>query len=112
MELKQNLENWAGNATVLLIVPYGIETTSNKVNLIIILTLLIVPYGIETLYQDEPFIQDSAFNRTLWNWNPELAQEIKIHPALLIVPYGIETTISDPGRIPGLLLIVPYGIET
>ena len=57
----------------LLIVPYGIETTLNRVGTPIVRALLIVPYGIETLIRN--FF--SHFH------------------ILLIVPYGIETSYND-----------------
>ena len=75
---------------MLLIVPYGIETSfqssTDRPSF-----LLIVPYGIETLIVSGFFL---SFG-------------------LLIVPYGIETFKSDKVSISvHALLIVPYGIET
>ena len=75
---------------MLLIVPYGIET-SKVIYRFAAEPLLIVPYGIETYLA--PFVGIVRYG-------------------LLIVPYGIETTTSDLRKIPTLLLIVPYGIET
>ena len=50
----------------LLIVPYGIETITNR-NLRALRILLIVPYGIETWQPHNYYQMSSAFNRTLWN---------------------------------------------
>ena len=50
----------------LLIVPYGIETLSVRMSNSG-LTLLIVPYGIETLVVRLCVRFLRAFNRTLWN---------------------------------------------
>ena len=51
---------------VLLIVPYGIET-SDIFNNWIKTELLIVPYGIETRQLEYMGLQAKSFNRTLWN---------------------------------------------
>ena len=75
---------------MLLIVPYGIETTSVPLIVRYPVRLLIVPYGIET-----GFLFACSFN---------------FH--LLIVPYGIETRETGEEGQRGRLLIVPYGIET
>ena len=70
MELKlqkqyyQNKDIW-----ILLIVPYGIETSLEYRNSLEE-TLLIVPYGIETFKQLDIYnLMKLTFNRTLWNWN-------------------------------------------
>ena len=55
--------------------------------------LLIVPYGIETDICTEPVSGHDAFNRTLWNWNFAPASIPGSLSELLIVPYGIETCI-------------------
>ena len=53
---------------LLLIVPYGIETTEHPYCSASFVDLLIVPYGIETF---SPMFPESkvypSFNRTLWN---------------------------------------------
>ena len=107
--------HWCGSRRfILLIVPYGIETTQMAHLTATLLRLLIVPYGIETRYEwackdwcKATFnrtlwnwnlmcisLMDSlmnAFNRTLWNWNFILPLVMAMAAALLIVPYGIET---------------------
>ena len=102
---------WKLQGDILLIVPYGIETIRNRLN-VFLTQLLIVPYGIETnlkiimLYNINllivpygietsiTFIGSNtlrSFNCTLWNWNPTtLLSCLHLYP-LLIVPYGIET---------------------
>ena len=75
---------------ILLIVPYGIETSTSMFATDWLLILLIVPYGIETSWQ---LVSSQCC-------------------CLLIVPYGIETPhflLCDDAVF---LLIVPYGIET
>ena len=75
----------------LLIVPYGIETSSPSGRHQRCKTLLIVPYGIETFLH--PQVADAG--------------------QLLIVPYGIETKLLGISFYYFVaLLIVPYGIET
>ena len=72
MELKRNLYNCRRPPSILLIVPYGIETRDAIAPTELPHPLLIVPYGIETL---------------------RCCQHLpEIH--LLIVPYGIETVLS------------------
>ena len=98
MTFNRTLWNWncvadgaASAPTMLLIVPYGIETLVYSLSRISLL-LLIVPYGIETTHI--PLIRLGSCG-------------------LLIVPYGIETIenlITLFFRV--ALLIVPYGIET
>ncbi len=70
MELKRRRVGEESSGTVLLIVPYGIET---HLGLLYdeLQVLLIVPYGIETWIED--------FRLPMKN-------------TLLIVPYGIETS--------------------
>ena len=61
---------------------------------ILLCNLLIVPYGIETSSRNaraKSFRYTS--NRTLWNWNISMFQSLLEIAKLLIVPYGIETTI-------------------
>ena len=71
MELKPNGRHIATFVTMLLIVPYGIETYSSIMIFAKHIILLIVPYGIET----------ASWPRDSNGWK------------LLIVPYGIETKI-------------------
>ena len=47
MELKHIIANLIYSLTALLIVPYGIETSKNRLTCMNVV-LLIVPYGIET----------------------------------------------------------------
>ena len=54
--------------SVLLIVPYGIETRIIHFRPITY-DLLIVPYGIETRQGNYYTLWTYTFNRTLWNWN-------------------------------------------
>ena len=67
MELKHAFfsQNWGSNA--LLIVPYGIETSTIWNAFSISTPLLIVPYGIETRNNYGSVRTSRAFNRTLWN---------------------------------------------
>ena len=60
--------------TILLIVPYGIETIVPTPAALVARLLLIVPYGIETEFRNRRFYTNG----------------------LLIVPYGIET--QEPSR--------------
>ena len=66
MELKHNIYSNRQRNRELLIVPYGIETSSTSLkpdkN-----SLLIVPYGIETSSEVKITSSGKAFNRTLWN---------------------------------------------
>ena len=55
------------------------------------LLLLIVPYGIETTYEVQETKHQNPFNRTLWNWNSVVRNLSRDGLPLLIVPYGIET---------------------
>ena len=96
---------------VLLIVPYGIET-SHQIWQTSLRYLLIVPYGIETHRTWRHIKNLCAFNRTLWNWNVEVVLHLLFSSSLLIVPYGIETGQSAVRNAVKFLLIVPYGIET
>ena len=66
MELKHTYDQSATTRIVLLIVPYGIETTVTNA-MVDSVSLLIVPYGIETEGEVECHIFELAFNRTLWN---------------------------------------------
>ena len=73
MELKHVQKNNSNSSqSVLLIVPYGIETCYLRTGVCLALGLLIVPYGIET------------YNKEAATYSQQL---------LLIVPYGIETSI-------------------
>ena len=74
--------------------------------------LLIVPYGIETSKKSDDTANGITFNRTLWNWNYSSYRFIMGLSWLLIVPYGIETILPHSWVRPDWLLIVPYGIET
>ena len=58
-----------GGSEGLLIVPYGIETLCCLQQHVSPLALLIVPYGIETVIYTDGDFYSYAFNRTLWNWN-------------------------------------------
>ena len=91
MELKQVGYQHLSPVFLLLIVPYGIETTLPPVESVFVRVLLIVPYGIETYLTSVPF---------------------RPYPDLLIVPYGIETASEFRIAYRLFLLIVPYGIET
>ena len=75
---------------ILLIVPYGIETSKQKMEWEG-KELLIVPYGIETEYSPDAVWYTASFNRTLWNWNVLFSACWASADLLLIVPYGIET---------------------
>ena len=55
--------------TMLLIVPYGIETNKLATGGDSGCRLLIVPYGIETSICFSDSSIPVSFNRTLWNWN-------------------------------------------
>ena len=67
MELKQWKQLHQERERVLLIVPYGIETSEPDENQDSRSGLLIVPYGIEThLHHIHNFLS-LTFNRTLWN---------------------------------------------
>ena len=66
MELKPNSGQFSLIFSILLIVPYGIETflqTGGNRQL----KLLIVPYGIETWEAWQDVDTTDTFNRTLWN---------------------------------------------
>ena len=52
---------------MLLIVPYGIETPDVNQQLTRCSSLLIVPYGIETEYSANATANYIPFNCTLWN---------------------------------------------
>ena len=52
---------------ILLIVPYGIETSAFSAVLMEPDSLLIVPYGIETCMIANRLKTYNTFNRTLWN---------------------------------------------
>ena len=52
---------------ILLIVPYGIETTTSDIGLADFARLLIVPYGIETGTWVGSRQSILTFNCTLWN---------------------------------------------
>ena len=66
MELKLSSMPSLKSQSILLIVPYGIETSQSRCQ-VHQARLLIVPYGIETPYQDKLIQCEIAFNRTLWN---------------------------------------------
>ena len=67
MELKRSPYTAAYHHTILLIVPYGIET-KELYDQAIAWLLLIVPYGIETKHPLCLLVTDQyPFNRTLWN---------------------------------------------
>ena len=66
MELKHFWEISLYADKGLLIVPYGIETSSPVVTSRH-QSLLIVPYGIETLLKIRTKLVQLSFNRTLWN---------------------------------------------
>ena len=61
--------------------------------------------------QDLPKERESAFNRTLWNWNYRAVKKADFGTELLIVPYGIEIALIYTSLWADGLLIVPYGIE-
>ena len=67
MELKLGFHEIIHSSHYLLIVPYGIETTSSNRHNQSHPQLLIVPYGIETYKQSASEQAHQAFNRTLWN---------------------------------------------
>ena len=71
MELKPSWSMIRFTSIPLLIVPYGIETQSERADVALVYVLLIVPYGIET---------------------PEEYIVLPLLYYLLIVPYGIETS--------------------
>ena len=77
MELKQHNSNFVLHSYMLLIVPYGIET-SILVDYLLHQRLLIVPYGIETLVSVSWRDKTVTFNRTLWNWNSRRKKETTI----------------------------------
>ena len=54
--------------SIVLIVPYGIETCS-ALWTIPVNFVLIVPYGIETIVHAELVSGNNGVNCTLWNWN-------------------------------------------
>ena len=91
MELKRSTSVTPCTFCILLIVPYGIETTFVTTFLECAVLLLIVPYGIETT-------KNASCSSSL--------------NSLLIVPYGIETLELRLLALEQILLIVPYGIET
>ena len=66
MELKQHFTVPCEVTDFLLIVPYGIETIRNRLN-VFLTQLLIVPYGIETRASRKTTAGTSPFNCTLWN---------------------------------------------
>ena len=74
MELKLQRNGTGKRGKCLLIVPYGIETKESA-ETSVAGDLLIVPYGIETKVKQQKFHLIVAFNRTLWNWNPEVLIE-------------------------------------
>ena len=83
MELKRRIYSEPRRTGLLLIVPYGIETSTMLCHSVLS-GLLIVPYGIETL-------QEEIDRKYGW---------------LLIVPYGIETARRSPH-----LLLVYYAFN-
>ena len=66
MELKHTTIQPVAKRLVLLIVPYGIET-SKAYRDRMMTELLIVPYGIETIITNSDSLFLITFNRTLWN---------------------------------------------
>ena len=66
MELKLGFRACVFFRNLLLIVPYGIETSTFRRNLYVS-ELLIVPYGIETGLSLTSLSSRDSFNRTLWN---------------------------------------------
>ena len=66
MELKHGKDEKVKDGIVLLIVPYGIETSWQYLSSSRYL-LLIVPYGIETRERRSEAEAERTFNRTLWN---------------------------------------------
>ena len=69
MELKPVICSLIHLSSIVLIVPYGIETIVSLAMLLLLILVLIVPYGIETY-----FMMNGGSAGTV-----------------LIVPYGIET---------------------
>ena len=67
MELKLYQYQIIPGANILLIVPYGIETTYEYGMFRLAIQLLIVPYGIETQSCSKICVSLVTFNRTLWN---------------------------------------------
>ena len=66
MELKLSAVTTLQRSSMLLIVPYGIETVINCIPKESVY-LLIVPYGIETIHSMISFTVRYTFNCTLWN---------------------------------------------
>ena len=66
MELKLQYNERIRGTSLLLIVPYGIET-QKLIETVFGSALLIVPYGIETKILQNTCTPSVPFNRTLWN---------------------------------------------
>ena len=99
--------------TMLLIVPYGIETKVSPILLLVLVCLLIVPYGIETRKTPRGEIELGTFNCTLWNWNEVNGKFY----ARTVSPFNCtlwnwNSFITAKKFFTFALLIVPYGIET
>ena len=68
---------------------------ADLVQVMILPKLLIVPYGIETSSPTAHRTSPRSFNRTLWNWNMSSSVGYIAINGLLIVPYGIETAFYE-----------------
>ena len=97
--------------TVLLIVPYGIETSNEQRDPFCVL-LLIVPYGIETMVHTSGFYFGRYLLIVPYGIETKTTHISSPRTELLIVPYGIETDKIYTEEEREKLLIVPYGIET
>ena len=76
MPFNRTIWNWndwcvyaVQSGSILLIVPFGIETLDRGTLAAFSDYLLIVPFGIETLIWFAAPLFPYTFNRTIWNWN-------------------------------------------